>query len=80
MIDNLAIRQSIQSEIILRYGREIDVRDTDHLENDLGLDSLDRVELWLTLEDDFDVSIPEEEAKTIETVMDCINLVKKYVK
>lgn len=80
MIEDSAIRHSIEREIKLRFGKQVYVKDSDHLENDLGVDSLDRVEIWLALENDFKVDIPENEAKTIETVMDCINLVKKYSK
>ena len=36
--------------------------------NDLNADSLDTVELVMELEDQFDVSIPDEEAEKIQTV------------
>ena len=40
--------------------------------NDLGADSLDTVELVMELEDEFDLSIPDEEAEKIRTVGDAI--------
>jgi acyl carrier protein len=40
--------------------------------NDLGADSLDTVELVMELEDEFDLSIPDEEAEKIKTVGDAI--------
>lgn len=43
--------------------------------NDLGADSLDTVELVMELEDEFDLSIPDEEAENIRTVGDAI----KYI-
>ena len=43
--------------------------------NDLGADSLDTVELVMELEDEFDLSIPDEEAEKIRTVGDAI----KYI-
>ena len=36
--------------------------------NDLGADSLDTVELVMEFEDEFDMSIPDEEAEKIQTV------------
>ena len=36
--------------------------------NDLIIDSLDTMELMMELEDEFDVSIPDEDAEKIQTV------------
>ncbi|MBN2180766.1 MAG: acyl carrier protein [Sedimentisphaerales bacterium] len=36
--------------------------------NDLNADSLDTVELVMEFEDEFDMSIPDEEAEKIQTV------------
>ena len=36
--------------------------------NDLGADSLDTVELVMELEDEFEISIPDEDAEKIQTV------------
>lgn len=44
---------------------------------DLNADSLDVVELVMKLEDDFQISIPEEEAEKIQTVGDAIEYIKK---
>lgn len=38
------------------------------LEDDLGADSLDVVDLLMTIEDDFEVEIPDEEVENIKTV------------
>jgi acyl carrier protein len=42
-------------------------RDTSFI-NDLNADSLDTVELVMEFEDEFDLSIPDEEAEKIQTV------------
>jgi acyl carrier protein len=47
--------------------------------NDLGADSLDTVELMMDIEDEFDVSIPEEEAQKIVTIGDAIKYVQEHV-
>jgi len=44
--------------------------------DDLGADSLDQVELIMAMEEEFDVSIPDEDAEKITTVQDAIDYVK----
>lgn len=48
--------------------------------NDLNADSLDTVELVMEFEDEFDLSIPDEEAEKIQTVGAAIDYVAKIVK
>ena len=45
--------------------------------NDLGADSLDTVELMMDIEDEFDLSIPEEEAEKIQTVADAVKYIEE---
>jgi len=45
--------------------------------NDLNFDSLDTVEIIMELEDEFDISIPDEEADKICTVGDVVDFVLK---
>jgi acyl carrier protein len=42
---------------------------------DLGADSLDTVELVMSFEDEFEVSIPDEDAETIQTVGTAIDYI-----
>jgi acyl carrier protein len=51
-------------------------RDTS-LENDLGADSLDRVELQMKYEDDFDLSISDEDFDKIQTVGQCVQYIER---
>ncbi len=44
--------------------------------DDLGADSLDIVELVMSLEEEFDVEIPDEDAEKIQTIGDAINYLK----
>ncbi len=46
--------------------------------NDLGADSLDIVEIVMELEDEFDVSIPDEDAEKIQTVGDAVKYIKEH--
>jgi len=48
--------------------------------NDLGADSLDTVELVMELEDEFDLSIPDDAAEKIKTVGDAIGYIEEHAK
>lgn len=48
--------------------------------NDLNADSLDTVELVMEFEDEFDMSIPDEEAEKIQTVGAAIDYIVKAVR
>jgi acyl carrier protein len=48
--------------------------------DDLGADSLDRVELIMAFEEAFDIEIPDEEAEKIATVQDAIDYIEKNSK
>jgi len=45
--------------------------------DDLGADSLDQVELIMAMEEEFDVSIPDEDAENIGTVQNAVDYVTK---
>ncbi len=47
-----------------------------HFINDLNADSLDTVELVMEFEDEFELSIPDEEAEKIQTVGQAIDYIK----
>lgn len=46
--------------------------------NDLNADSLDTVELVMELEDEFDLTIPDEDAEKLKTVGDAIDYIKNH--
>ena len=47
--------------------------------NDLNADSLDTVELVMELEDEFDLTIPDDEAEKLKTVGEAIDYIKKQL-
>ncbi|QCI18889.1 acyl carrier protein [Buchnera aphidicola] len=47
---------------------------------DLGADSLDIVELIMTLEEDFNIEISDEEAEKIKTVKNAIDFISTKLK
>lgn len=46
---------------------------------DLGADSLDTVELIMSLEEEFDIEIPDEEAEKIKTVQNVVDYIQNHL-
>jgi acyl carrier protein len=68
-VDTQAIENKVIDIISEQMGTEKSeiTRETSFI-NDLNADSLDTVELVMEFEDEFDMSIPDEEAEKIQTV------------
>ena len=48
------------------------------ISDDLGIDSLDAVELVMALEEEFGIKIPDEELKNKKKVSDIVACIEKY--
>ncbi|MEJ2658666.1 MAG: acyl carrier protein [Desulfobacterales bacterium] len=46
--------------------------------DDLGADSLDLVELIMSMEEEFDIDIPDEEAEKLVTVKDVLDFIAAH--
>jgi len=57
-----------------------DVTPASSFVDDLGADSLDRVELIMALEETFGREIPDEDAEKISTVQDAVDYIQKNAK
>ena len=67
----LAHQRSIKEEKITLASR---------VQEDLGADSLDVVELLMLLEDEFNISVDENEAVNLKTVNDIVKIIDKETK
>jgi acyl carrier protein len=76
-----AVIDKVKQIIIDQLGvEESEVTPTSSFVDDLGADSLDRVELIMALEESFDLEIPDEQAETIKTVQDAVDYIEKNSK
>ncbi len=69
---NLVIERLLASNGKLTWDQ---VKLESSLEDDLGLDSLDLIELQMTLEGQFQVEIPDEQAGKFLTVQDIVEFI-----
>jgi len=71
-----ALEARIRGVVARQLGVELaEVVPDASLQEDLGADSLELVELLMALEDEFDIEVPEEVAETVTTIAD----VERYI-
>ena len=74
------IEDKVKQIIIEQLGvEESDVTPKASFVDDLGADSLDRVEMIMAFEEAFDLEIPDEQAETIKTVQDAVDFIKENI-
>jgi len=77
----MALMDMVKKIIVEQLGvDEAEVTESAHFIDDLGADSLDTVELILSFEEEFDISIPDEDAEKLETVGKAVEYLKANVK
>lgn len=57
-----------------------EVKEDSNIMEDLGADSLDIVELLMSFEDEFKVSIPDEKVSELKTVGQIVKIIEEYTK
>ena len=68
----------IQSLIVEQLDADADAVTMEaNIQDDLGADSLDLVDLITSIEDEFDIQIPDEAVDDIKTVGDIVRYVEK---
>jgi len=74
----MSLEDKIKKVIAEKLGVEIEevVPDAAFVD-DLGADSLDLVELIMSMEEEFDIEISDEDAEELETVKDAIDYINE---
>ena len=67
-IKQIIVEQSVCDEEDIKLETEID---------DLKLDSLDKIELLMALEEEFNVEISDEKAELVKTVADIVKTIRQ---
>ncbi len=76
----MALMDKVKKIIVEQLGvDESEVTTDAHFIDDLGADSLDTVELILSFEEEFDISIPDEDAEKLETVGKAVEYLKAHI-
>ena len=77
---NEELFESIKSMIVDQLGVEEDKITMDSsFVDDLNADSLDMVELVMAMEQEFDISVPDEVAEKVGTVGDAVEFIKSSI-
>ncbi|CAM5655912.1 Acyl carrier protein [Mycolicibacterium aubagnense] len=75
-----AIRDRMDAVIVDKLGVDrSELTDTASIGEDLGADSLDKVELTMAFEEEFEIEISDAEAEMVVTVGDVLALLKRLV-
>ena len=74
-----AVDEKVKQIIVEQLGvDEGEVTSSASFVDDLGADSLDTVELVMEFEEEFDITIPDEEAEKIQTVGQAIDYIDQH--
>jgi acyl carrier protein len=80
-MDEAKIFEQVKKVVVDQLGvSEGEVKKEASFVDDLGADSLDTVELVMSLEEAFSIEIPDEEAEKIKTVGDTVNYILSHAK
>lgn len=76
-------KEQIQEKVVKIVSEQMgvdegEITDDTSFVNDLNADSLDTVELVMEFEDQFELSIPDEEAEKIQTVGAAVEYINKH--
>ena len=68
-------------KILEELSSNTNINSNDHLQNDLGLDSLDLVNLLVCIEDEFEIELDESDMNPFdfETVESVVAMIEKYI-
>lgn len=72
----VAVRTVLREHLGLTYEQAESIDDDTHIVNDLGADSLDVIEVFMAIEDELDIKLPDTANDTCHTFGDAMALVR----
>ena len=80
-MENKNLTDKVKEIIAKQLSVKVDaIQDTTNIAEELGADSLDLVEILMSLEDEFGISIPDEMIPQIKTIKDIVNFIESAKK
>ena len=72
--------EQVKESLAEILSKDMDMIDMDtKLVDDLGVDSIDSVELIMAVEEVYDITIPEEDAVAMKTVGDVVEYIEDHI-
>lgn len=76
--------EKIQEIVIHVIGRQLEIPERKiepgtRLADDLGADSLDQAEIVMDLEDEFDIAVSDDDAKSIKTIAEVVAYIERQI-
>ena len=66
------VRQMLANQLNIEVDK---IKDDSKIIEDLGADSLDTIEMLMSLEEEFGITVPDEKAEELKTVADIANFI-----
>ena len=78
-MENKNLTDKVKEIIAKQLSVKVDaIQNTTNIAEELGADSLDLVEILMSLEDEFGVSIPDEAIPEIKTIKDIVDFIESH--
>ena len=73
----MAVADKVKELIAQQLNKQVEeITEEKEIVKDLGADSLDVVEMLMSFEEEFNITVPEDDAVNIKTVGDIINIIE----
>ncbi len=79
MVERAVVEQKVMQILKDKMGLDREIKQEENMADDLGMDSLDHVEITMAIEDEFEIEIPDADADRIKTVKDISDYVQLKV-
>lgn len=75
------ILEKVKELVAEQLGIKVDsIKPESNIIEDLGADSLDIIEMLMTLEDEYGITIPDDQISQVKTIGEIVNLIEKCKK